>query len=54
LRQLELFDRAWEHDRKLLQAIDRLRAKYGADVLTRAGELTIDRERPGFTDTNPG
>lgn len=44
LRQLELFDRAWENDRKLLQAIDRLRAKYGADVLTRAGELTADRE----------
>ncbi len=44
LRQLELFDRGWEHDRKLLQAIDRLRTKYGSDVLTRAGELSADRE----------
>jgi len=44
LRQLELFDRAWEHDRKLLQAIDRLRAKYGSDVLTRAGEWAAEQE----------
>jgi len=44
VRQLGLFDRAWEADRRLLQAIDRLREKYGSDVLTRAGELADDRD----------
>ena len=39
VRQLGLFDRAWEEDRRLLQAIDRLREKYGSHVLTRAGDL---------------
>jgi DNA polymerase-4 len=38
-RQLELFDRSWEEDRRLLDAIDRLRAKYGSNVLTRAADL---------------
>jgi len=42
VRQLGLFDRAWETDRRLLQAIDRLREKYGSDVLTRAAELADD------------
>lgn len=44
VRQLGLFDRAWQDDRRLLQAIDRLREKYGSDVLTRAGELAEDRD----------
>ena len=44
MRQLELFDRAWEQDRKLLQAIDSLREKYGSSVLTRAGDLKAERE----------
>jgi len=44
VRQLGLFDRAWETDRRLLQAIDRLREKYGSDVLTRGGELADDMD----------
>ena len=44
VRQLGLFDRAWEDDRRLLQAIDRLREKYGPDVVTRAAEMADDRD----------
>ncbi|MGH2621731.1 MAG: DNA polymerase IV [Anaerolineales bacterium] len=44
VRQLGLFDRAWEDDRRLLQAIDSLREKYGPDILNRAGELVDDRD----------
>ena len=44
MRQLRLFDRVWDQDRSLLQAIDRLREKYGSTVLTRAADLRAERE----------
>jgi len=44
LRQLSLFDRSWERDERLLEAIDRLRARYGWDAVRRADEL---RHKPG-------
>jgi DNA polymerase-4 len=39
LRQLTLFDRTWEQDASLLNAIDEIRTRYGKDALRRAGDL---------------
>jgi DNA polymerase-4 len=39
LRQLSLFERSWEHDEKLLEAIDSIREKYGPEAVRRAGSL---------------
>ena len=39
MRQLELFDRGWEQDRKLLRAVDDIREKYGHRALQRAGSM---------------
>jgi DNA polymerase-4 len=39
LRQLTLFDRTWEQDASLLNAIDDIRTRYGKDALRRAGDL---------------
>jgi DNA polymerase-4 len=39
VRQLSLFDRSWERDERLLDAIDRLRARYGWEAVRRAGDL---------------
>lgn len=39
VRQLELFDRTWQADEKLLKAVDEIREKYGRDALRRAGSL---------------
>lgn len=44
-RQLGLFDRSWEHDERLLQAIDAIRAKYGPEAVLRAGSLAHRRRR---------
>lgn len=38
-RQLTLFDRTWEQDASLLNAIDDIRTRYGKDALRRAGDL---------------
>jgi DNA polymerase-4 len=38
-RQLSLFDRSWEKDARLLEAIDTLRARYGWQAVRRAGDL---------------
>jgi DNA polymerase-4 len=37
MRQLELFDRGWEQDHRLLRAVDDIREKYGYRALRRAG-----------------
>jgi DNA polymerase-4 len=42
LRQLSLFDRSWEEDERLLNAIDKIRAKYGSKALQRASSLRPD------------
>ncbi|MEJ2569433.1 MAG: hypothetical protein P8Y98_02730 [Anaerolineales bacterium] len=39
LRQLSLFDRSWEQDGRLLQAIDAIRSRYGTKALRRARQL---------------
>lgn len=39
VRQLELFDRSWQKDEKLLQAVDEIRQRYGQDALRRAASL---------------
>ena len=39
VRQLELFDRGWEQDHRLLQAVDDIREKYGHRALRRAGSI---------------
>jgi DNA polymerase-4 len=43
VRQLDLFDRAWERDERLLQAIDAIRARYGERSLRRASSLRRKR-----------
>jgi len=40
MRQLELFDKNWELDHKLLKAVDDIREKYGDRALRRAGSLS--------------
>jgi DNA polymerase-4 len=44
LRQLSLFDAAWQHDVRLLSAIDAIRARYGRDAVHRGDRL---RDRRG-------
>ena len=39
IRQLDLFDRQWDRDERLQQAIDSIRNQYGPDSLRRAGGL---------------
>lgn len=39
LRQMSLFDRSWEQDGRLLQAIDAIRSRYGSKALRRARQL---------------
>lgn len=39
MRQLELFDRGWEQDHRLLKAVDDIRERYGHHALRRAGSL---------------
>jgi DNA polymerase-4 len=39
VRQLNLFDRTWEKDDRLFDAIDRIRNKYGRQALRRASTL---------------
>jgi len=43
LRQLSLFDRSWEQDSRLLQAIDSIRSRYGSKALRRARRLDKDQ-----------
>jgi DNA polymerase-4 len=38
-RQLSLFDRRWEEDARLLEAVDRIRSKYGWEALQRGTDL---------------
>lgn len=45
VRQLELFDRSWEEQERLQEAIDRIRERYGPDAVRRAGGLgSLSRE----------
>lgn len=39
VRQLDLFDRTWEEDERLFDAIDQIRNKYGRGALRRASSL---------------
>ncbi|HET7009258.1 MAG TPA: DNA polymerase IV [Anaerolineales bacterium] len=46
LRQLSLFDAAWQHDERLLAAVDAIRTRYGYDALRRGHEVdTPERGR---------
>jgi hypothetical protein len=38
-RQLSLFDRTWQQDERLLQAVDAIRARYGPEALQRGHRL---------------
>jgi DNA polymerase-4 len=42
-RQLELFDRGWEQDGRLMQAVDEIRARFGQQALQRAAHLRSPR-----------
>ena len=39
MRQLDLFDASWQHDDRLLKAIDAIRARYGSNALRKATSL---------------
>jgi DNA polymerase-4 len=39
LRQLSLFDQGWKQERRLYEAIDRIRGRFGRDVIRRAGSI---------------
>jgi DNA polymerase-4 len=39
MRQLSLFDRSWQADERLLEAVDEIRHKYGRNALRRAVQL---------------
>ena len=39
IRQLDMFDRSWEKDERLLDAIDQVRERFGRDALTRASNI---------------
>jgi DNA polymerase-4 len=45
-RQLSLFDRAWEQDGRLMQAVDAIRARFGQQALQRAADLRSRRAGP--------
>lgn len=45
IRQLDLFDRSWEEDDRLLDAIDKIRARFGRQALTRARNLEARLKR---------
>lgn len=47
IRQLHLFDRDWEQDTRLLQAVDAIRERFGQEALQRAAHLRSGaRRRP--------
>ncbi|MGD8864963.1 MAG: DNA polymerase IV [Anaerolineales bacterium] len=52
IRQLELFDRTWEEQERLQEAIDNIRERYGPDAVRRAGGLygSIRQEDPEGED----
>lgn len=50
IRQLSLFERRWEHDSRLLQVVDAIRARYGTEAMRRASDLSPrPGRRPGAT-----
>ena len=51
IRQLDLFDRKWDRDERLQQAIDSIRNQYGPDSLRRAGGLR--KQAPLERDEQP-
>ncbi|NIS79148.1 MAG: DNA polymerase IV [Anaerolineales bacterium] len=51
LRQLSLFDRAWEQDERLLRAIDSIRTRYGSKALRRAGSLRPKKSKSEIEHT---
>ena len=51
IRQLDLFNRQWDRDERLQQAIDSIRNQYGPDSLRRAGGLR--KQTPPERDKQP-
>lgn len=47
MRQLALFDRGWEEDARLMQAVDAIRQRFGQQALQRAADLKALGGRPG-------
>jgi DNA polymerase-4 len=47
VRQLDLFDPSWQHDDRLMEAIDQIRNKYGRHALRRASSLK-KKGQPGL------
>lgn len=51
MRQLDLFDRSWQEDDRLLRAVDEIRHKYGRKALRRAVQLDSSHDdEPGRGD----
>lgn len=52
IRQLALFSQSWEQDRRLLKAIDEIRARYGSSALLRGGALKRKYKRRSSREEN--
>jgi DNA polymerase-4 len=48
IRQLNLFEHAWERDERLLHAIDKIRSRFGRDAVRRATSLRRHDPRDGI------
>ena len=52
VRQLNLFDRGWQSDERLLKAVDQIRQKYGRGALRRAVQLRSPQDSEDDTSEN--
>jgi DNA polymerase-4 len=54
VRQLELFDRAWQQEARLLRAMDSIRGKFGSAALCRGSSLTQEDSADFVDDQEQG
>jgi DNA polymerase-4 len=54
IRQLTLFNQSWEQDRRLLNAVDEIRSRYGSKYLVRGGALKRKQKRKSSSEGHEG